>query len=255
MNRAGAPPARSDRTIRVWIAITLATSVLICTGVVALHVLHKQALERSTAIIRDLRQARVDLAQGFLHVSLGGAPRSPWQREQGLALLAQALADFERSLGALPARSENADEFAAQLRAFRAQLRFASGLSGIFGKCSPSERALARGGEGGGFGFARTARQAVQLSFSAGSWRAENHGGTLPAHILSRDHAWRPAFKASSQRSALAKYSVYRSLTCVGSDFAALSQKESLRMAHRSCSQRPDSARNNRFESRCTTLE
>lgn len=118
MNRAGIS-ARPDRTIRIWIGITLATSVLVCAAVIGLHVSHKRAMERYVELTRDFRQARLDLAQGFLHTTLAGAQDSPWQREQGLALLSQALSQFEQSLSDVPTQTEGVTQFAEQLRAFR----------------------------------------------------------------------------------------------------------------------------------------
>ena len=106
----------------VWIAITIVTSFLICAAVVTLYHLQDRALARSAEVIRDLRQARLDLSHGLVHAAAGGAADSPWQREQGLALLMQALAEFEASLRALPPGAGSADDFTDQLLSFRTLL-------------------------------------------------------------------------------------------------------------------------------------
>ena len=117
MNDAARQPPPQDRSINAWIWTTIGTSILICSALTALHLTQERALVHSTEIIRDFRQARIDLYEGVLHMSLSDAPDSPWQREQGLALLTQALTAFERTLDQLPKHTESADRFAAQLHA------------------------------------------------------------------------------------------------------------------------------------------
>ncbi len=114
--------APRDRSIRAWIWIAIGTSVLICTALTTLHLMQERALVHSTEIIRDFRQARIDLFEGVLHVTLSGTADSPWQQEQGMALLAQALTAFERSLARLPSNTESATKFTGQLHAFRSLL-------------------------------------------------------------------------------------------------------------------------------------
>ena len=111
--------SRPDRATAVWVALTVVTALLVCGAVVTLHLFHNRALERSGDIIRELRQARVDLAEGVLHATLGGSPGSPWDRSQGEALLGQALAQFERSLARLPMPAE---ELTRRLGEFKALL-------------------------------------------------------------------------------------------------------------------------------------
>jgi diguanylate cyclase (GGDEF)-like protein/PAS domain S-box-containing protein len=113
---------RADRATGAWIALTVLAALLVCAAVVTLHLFHNRALERSGEIIRELRQARVDLAEGVLHATLSGAPGSPWDRAQGEALLAQALAQFETSLARLPEAAEGAEGFTRRLAEFKALL-------------------------------------------------------------------------------------------------------------------------------------
>lgn len=94
------------RILMPWIGLTLIAAMLICGGVVVLHLFQQQALDQTVESLARLRQARIDLYQGFLHVSLGDAPSSPWQREQGLALMQQALSQLRTLAGQLPMDDE-----------------------------------------------------------------------------------------------------------------------------------------------------
>ncbi len=103
--------------------------------------------------------------------------------------------------------------------------------------------------------IARTARQAGAIHFHC---RCPARGGgcsASPAHVLTRRHASTAASMASSQRSAISKCAAYRSRTAGGSDFAALSQNEPLRMAHCSFRQDPAGPSGNRVECRCAGPE
>jgi len=46
----------------------------------------------SHRLLTDLREARLDLARGFLRLTLASDPHSPFRREEGMALLDQAIA-------------------------------------------------------------------------------------------------------------------------------------------------------------------
>lgn len=83
---------------RGWVFLTMATSVLVCASVVGLYLSQDRVLRNSTQILRDLRQARIDLYRGVMHAMLGGEPGSAWERERGQALMQQALGAFERTL-------------------------------------------------------------------------------------------------------------------------------------------------------------
>ncbi len=85
--------------VLVWGAITL--SVLVCGSVSWLHFRQQQVLERTVTTLENIREARIELNKGFLYTSLAGDPASPFNRDQGLALLQQAIAAFEGSLRAV----------------------------------------------------------------------------------------------------------------------------------------------------------
>jgi diguanylate cyclase (GGDEF)-like protein/PAS domain S-box-containing protein len=113
---------RRARLVAVWVTATIAVSAMVCGGVVALNQSQQEALDRYTRTISEFRQARIDLYQGFLHVSLDTRDAVPWNRSQGIGLLNQALATFDRLVVQLPLDSDRTWEFADQVRGFRTVL-------------------------------------------------------------------------------------------------------------------------------------
>ena len=77
----------------IWTAIIMAMAI--CAAIPLLYQRNRQVWLHSTEGLRTLRQARTDLAKGFLHASLGDDPASPFNRDQGLALIAQATSQFD----------------------------------------------------------------------------------------------------------------------------------------------------------------
>jgi len=124
------PPPTIART-RLRRSIVLA--VLLSAGMIAvlswLHFEQRQSLHQAAVRLGDLRQARLDLARGFLQASLDSGADSPFSREAGLALLVQAVTSFERALdtqgGGTPAERDefhrSLDAFHHTLEAWRAQ--------------------------------------------------------------------------------------------------------------------------------------
>jgi PAS domain S-box-containing protein len=113
--------SRPDRWI--WLVILLA--IFACTTVAWAHFQQQQILQQTTESIGQLHQARIDLASGFLHITLGDSHDSSFEREQGLALLQQAIAVFEATTISL--EPTNADRafvriFKADVEAFQQQL-------------------------------------------------------------------------------------------------------------------------------------
>ncbi len=99
-------PARRQR----WRWVTLGSALLVCAWVAGLSLYQQQRFNEATALARELGRAGDDLSSGFLHLTLGQQPDSAWQREQGLALLQQALQSYRRSAEALgPAGLETPD--------------------------------------------------------------------------------------------------------------------------------------------------
>jgi PAS domain S-box-containing protein len=81
------------------------------------------SMRQTTRQLEEIRQARVELAKGFLHLSLGGERDSPFSRESGVALLGQAVASFERTLaGGGKLNTEEIRQFHLRARAFQGLL-------------------------------------------------------------------------------------------------------------------------------------
>ncbi|MFG5410327.1 PAS domain-containing protein [Piscinibacter sakaiensis] len=76
-------------------------AALLAAGIQALHGRQQQRLLEATALVSEFGLASKDLSQGFLHLNLSAGPDSPWQREQGLALMRQALDAYRHSAARL----------------------------------------------------------------------------------------------------------------------------------------------------------
>ncbi|MFH1035568.1 MAG: PAS domain-containing protein [Pseudomonadota bacterium] len=96
-------PAWSSLSARsrmvVWGAILLST--LVCAMVAWLHAQERQTLRTALRELENIRQARIDLGQGFLNISLASSTEMPFGRAEGLALLRQAVSSFEQALAEL----------------------------------------------------------------------------------------------------------------------------------------------------------
>ncbi|TDP59560.1 PAS domain-containing hybrid sensor histidine kinase/response regulator [Roseateles toxinivorans] len=121
MSATSSLPAAHRRS--AWIWISLASALLVSGLIAGLHFYQRDRMERATALVQDLGRAGDDLATGFLHVSLGGSADEPWQRDQGLALLAQALDAYERNARSLDADIPESQALRARVDAMRRMLR------------------------------------------------------------------------------------------------------------------------------------
>ncbi|MBT9502262.1 MAG: response regulator [Burkholderiaceae bacterium] len=120
---SAAPPLPAPHRRSSWIWISLASALLVSGLIAGLHFYQHDRMEHATALVQDLGRAGDDLATGFLHVSLSGSADEPWQREQGLALLGQALDAYERSAQSLDADIPESQALRARVDAMRRMLR------------------------------------------------------------------------------------------------------------------------------------
>ena len=116
-----------------WTRGALLASCAVGVFLIALQSRQTSRLEAAVADVRQLREARLDLTQGFLHLRQAGRPGAPYTRAQGLALLRQAIRDMRRDLSiadeAEAARlAAGADHFYATLQAWTTGGEEASGL-------------------------------------------------------------------------------------------------------------------------------
>jgi len=99
----------------IWSALVLA--IIVCGVVAWLHLAQERRLADATKRQDDLRQARVELAKGLLALSLARDEDSPFRRDEGLALVDQALGEFRHS--AMLAKAGAMDDFDGKLQNFR----------------------------------------------------------------------------------------------------------------------------------------
>ncbi|MDR3641170.1 MAG: PAS domain S-box protein [Humidesulfovibrio sp.] len=105
----------------VWCLITLTIAAF---GIISwLHLSHQERLHQATLRQDALRQTRIDLTNGLLAISLAGNAGSPFQREQGLAQIDQALGAFDSALAASGLEDEQvAAHIRDSVRTFKASL-------------------------------------------------------------------------------------------------------------------------------------
>ncbi len=102
----------------MWVAALLA--ILVAGSLLWLQNWQRQTLARSLALQQAFRLARVDLARGFLYVSLADEPSSPYNRAQGVVWLGQAATTLESTLQLSSEQSgELSPSEAASVTAFR----------------------------------------------------------------------------------------------------------------------------------------
>ncbi|MGB0127163.1 MAG: histidine kinase dimerization/phospho-acceptor domain-containing protein, partial [Rhodocyclaceae bacterium] len=118
--------------VGVWVAALAA--ILIVATLTWLEQRQSDLVEQAGAKLGMLRQARIDLVKGYLHVMAAGDPRSPFERTQGMALLEQAATGLDQALrlqqeafgqdaASEQERAAELSEFARALVRFRDRLR------------------------------------------------------------------------------------------------------------------------------------
>jgi PAS domain S-box-containing protein len=108
---------------RLGIAIPIMAFILVGAILAWMHVQEQALLRQAEAEVATVRHARVDLAKGFLHLSLGAEPGSPFQVSQGLALLDQAIHSLDQDLAQHRAgREDLLESFRISNLTFRSRL-------------------------------------------------------------------------------------------------------------------------------------
>ena len=120
---------RFAASVQAWTWLAVFASVAMCLAIIGLQNHQEETLRRYRRLLTDLREARVDLARGYLHLSLSSDRLSPFSREEGLALLDQSIEALREVQGQItpavtpPARNGGlVGEFQAKSGAFREQL-------------------------------------------------------------------------------------------------------------------------------------
>lgn len=107
---------------RRWVWGVVVMSVLVCGVVSWLHLQQRQALGRAVKTLATMRQARIELSQGFLAVVLAKDSPLPSERDQGVALLQQSLVSFDSATASLEGQHYSTREFRDALRTFERRL-------------------------------------------------------------------------------------------------------------------------------------
>lgn len=123
MNHDSRPDAAALRRSReLWVGFTAGTSILVCCSVVLMYLLQSAAFNRAADLARELRQARIDLSQGFMHAMLGSAPDSPWDGARGPVLMEQGIREFRGVLPSVPGANVSRQDMEQALRTLQAVL-------------------------------------------------------------------------------------------------------------------------------------
>lgn len=96
-NLSAPGPGRRPGTPWQWGWGAVLASVAVCAAIFWMHFEQIRLLEGAVRARESLRQARIEMAKGFLHASLGAQEGSPFNRAAGLALLDQAVATLEQA--------------------------------------------------------------------------------------------------------------------------------------------------------------
>jgi len=80
--------------IHLWSGTAVTSSLLVVALLTWFHVDHRATLSSAVEEMNQTRKARIDLIHGFLNLSLSDSPGSPYNREEGLALVQQSMHDL-----------------------------------------------------------------------------------------------------------------------------------------------------------------
>lgn len=106
-----------------WVALSILLAMLVICLLSWLHFAQRDALQSARRQSAEIRQARIELTKGFLVASLAHGPGSPFGRDDGLALLDQAVQSFEHAAAANSGgNAQDAAAFRHSVEAFRQRL-------------------------------------------------------------------------------------------------------------------------------------
>ncbi len=128
-----------------WTYGAIIISLLVCAAISWIDYRETQVRWQAISLLDNVRQARIDMSEGLLHVALSGDPSSPFNRAQGMALLSQAVSSLvdavriteqgksplitiENDNGIMAAIGNSVKSFRDQLEEWRAQANREPGL-------------------------------------------------------------------------------------------------------------------------------
>lgn len=112
--------SKTRRSALLW--LTLSGALLVSLVLTWSHQQQSEQTRRSTDLMLRLAWASEDLHKGAVHLTLAADVESPWQQDQGLVLLAQALQAYHEILPSLRRRSPAVESFRQDLVVLEAEL-------------------------------------------------------------------------------------------------------------------------------------
>ena len=103
---ASTPHDQATTIGRRWLLAAALGAIAVMLTLLLLDRAQQDEAHRTTNSLLHIKRATDDLFLGAMHLRLGGAPDSPWQQEQGRALLRQA----QEELAPLSQLSHSAEE-------------------------------------------------------------------------------------------------------------------------------------------------
>lgn len=90
------------KSTRIQLIFSISASLLICLLIGGLYYYQRANFLKQASITRSFREARLDLYLGFLHVENSRQVGAPFELGQGMALIRQAIRDFEDAANQWP---------------------------------------------------------------------------------------------------------------------------------------------------------
>lgn len=107
----------------VWAWGAVIVSIVVCFLVAWMHIQAQRMLDQFRVNLEDVRQARIELNQGFLQFLLGDTATGPFDSATGLALLSQSVESFDATLASLKEVDKSSlEKFRTSVAEFRRQL-------------------------------------------------------------------------------------------------------------------------------------
>ncbi|MFA6010671.1 MAG: PAS domain-containing protein [Desulfobacteraceae bacterium] len=106
-----------------WVWSVAVLSIIVFCTLAWLFVQQHRTLELTLSELENFRQARINLSNGFLQVSLSDYPNSPFGKAEGYVLLQEAASSFNQSLSRLGITNKNSTaDFERSVKRFEEHL-------------------------------------------------------------------------------------------------------------------------------------
>jgi hypothetical protein len=117
--------SKNKLNVKVWLYAVIISSLLICISISWIYLQQNSRIKHEITVLTQIRQARIDLAKGFLHVGLAENIDSPFREEIGIAYINQATLSFKNNL----TLTEGPHQYSASKKERELLLSFVSNIS------------------------------------------------------------------------------------------------------------------------------